>query len=76
MRAAVVTVSDGVSAGVREDASGDVLAELLSDEGFDVERIVVPDDVESIADAISAFGDVGVVRAGRQHRDGAEWHDG
>jgi molybdopterin adenylyltransferase len=56
----VVTVSDGVSAGVREDASGDVLAELLRDEGFDVERSVVPDDVESIADAISALGDAGV----------------
>ena len=60
MRAAVVTVSDGVSAGVREDASGDVLAELLRDEGFDVERTVVADDVESIADAISALGDAGV----------------
>ena len=60
MRAAVVTVSDGVSAGVREDASGDVLADLLRDEGFDVERTVVPDDVESIADAISALGDAGV----------------
>ena len=60
MRAEVVTVSDGVSAGVREDASGDVLAELLRDEGFDVERTVVPDDVESIADAISALGDAGV----------------
>ena len=60
MRAAVVTVSDGVSAGVREDASGDVLVELLRDEGFDVQRTVVPDDVESIADAISALGDAGV----------------
>jgi len=60
VRAAVVTVSDGVSAGVREDASGDVLAELLRDEGFDVERTVVADDVESIADAISALGDAGV----------------
>jgi molybdopterin adenylyltransferase len=60
VRAAVVTVSDGVSAGVREDLSGDVLAELLRDEGFEVERTVVPDDVEPIADAIRAFGDSGV----------------
>ncbi len=60
MRAAVVTVSDGVSAGVREDASGDVLAELLRDEGFDVERTVVPDEVESIADAITTLADSGV----------------
>jgi molybdenum cofactor biosynthesis protein B len=56
----VVTVSDGVSAGVREDTSGDVLVELLRGEGFDVERTVVPDDVESIADAINALGDAGV----------------
>jgi len=60
MRAAVVTVSDGVSTGVREDLSGDVLAELLRGEGFEVERTVVPDDVEPIADAIKAFGDSGV----------------
>jgi molybdenum cofactor synthesis domain-containing protein len=60
VRAAVVTVSDGVSAGVREDTSGDVLAELLRDEGFEVERSVVPDDVESIASAITALGDSGV----------------
>ena len=60
MRAAVVTVSDGVSTGLREDLSGDVLAELLRDEGFEVERTVVPDDVEPIAHAIRAFGDSGV----------------
>jgi molybdenum cofactor synthesis domain-containing protein len=56
----VVTVSDGVSAGTREDTSGDVLAELLGDEGFDVERTVVPDDVGSIAQAIRTLGDSGV----------------
>jgi len=60
LRAAVVTVSDGVSTGLREDLSGDVLAELLRDEGFEVERTVVPDDVEPIAHAIRAFGDSGV----------------
>ena len=49
-----------MSTGVREDLSGDVLAELLRDEGFEVERTVVPDDVEPIADAIRAFGDSGV----------------
>jgi molybdenum cofactor synthesis domain-containing protein len=56
----VVTVSDGVNAGTREDTSGDVLAELLGDEGFDVERTVVPDDVDSIARAIRTLGDSGV----------------
>ena len=53
MKAAVLTVSDGVSAGTREDRSGDVLEELLAGEGFDVERRVVPDERDAIADAIS-----------------------
>ena len=52
MRAAVLTVSDGVSAGVREDRSGDVLAELLAGEGYDVERRMVPDERDTIAAAL------------------------
>jgi molybdenum cofactor synthesis domain-containing protein len=59
MNAAVLTVSDGVSAGVRDDRSGDVLAELLGQEGFEVERRVVADDVTQIADAIRALADAG-----------------
>jgi molybdopterin adenylyltransferase len=43
--AAVVTVSDGVTAGTRDDASGDLAAALLRDVGFDVvTRAVVPDE--------------------------------
>jgi molybdenum cofactor synthesis domain-containing protein len=48
----VLTVSDGVAAGTREDRSGDLLEELLHGEGFDVERRVVPDDRERIASGI------------------------
>jgi molybdenum cofactor synthesis domain-containing protein len=45
MRAAVVTVSDGVIRGTREDASGDLAEELLRGAGFDVgAREVVPDE--------------------------------
>jgi molybdenum cofactor synthesis domain-containing protein len=50
--AAVLTVSDGVHAGTREDRSGDALAELLADEGYDVVRRVVPDERGHIATAI------------------------
>jgi molybdopterin adenylyltransferase len=57
MRAAVLTVSDGVSEGTREDRSGDLLAELLAGEGFEVERRVVPDDRDTIADTIVALTD-------------------
>ena len=52
MKVAVLTVSDGVSAGEREDRSGEVLAELLSAEGYEVERRVVPDERDTIAAAI------------------------
>ncbi len=52
MRAAVLTVSDGVSSGRREDRSGDVLAELLTGEGYEVERRVVADERDEIAAAL------------------------
>ena len=52
MRAAVLTVSDGVFAGERDDHSGDLLAELLGGEGYEVTRRVVPDEADSVADAI------------------------
>jgi len=57
VRAGVLTVSDGVSEGTREDRSGDVLGELLSAEGFEVERRVVPDERDAIAAEIVAMSD-------------------
>ena len=53
MKAAVLTVSDGVRQGTRDDRSGDVLEELLRAEGFDVERRVVADQRAEIADALA-----------------------
>jgi len=52
VNAAVLTVSDGVHEGTREDLSGDALAELLEAAGFGVSRKVVPDDGPTIAAAI------------------------
>jgi len=52
VRAAVLTVSDGVSAGEREDLSGDELDSLLRAEGHEVVRRVVPDEHEAIASAL------------------------
>jgi molybdenum cofactor synthesis domain-containing protein len=52
VKAAVLTVSDGVHHGTRDDRSGDTLTELLTAEGFEVERRVVPDDRDVIAAAI------------------------
>ena len=46
----MVTVSDGVMAGTREDLSGAALAEALSSHGFTiVDRSVIPDGVASVA---------------------------
>jgi molybdenum cofactor synthesis domain-containing protein len=45
----VLTISDGVSAGTREDRSGAVAQVRLAELGFDVERVVVPDDQDRIA---------------------------
>jgi molybdopterin adenylyltransferase len=55
VRAGILTVSDGVAEGTREDRSGAVLDELLSAEGFEVERRVVPDERDAISDAIVAL---------------------
>ena len=52
-----MTVSDGVFAGEREDRSGEVLGELLGGEGYEVERRVVPDEADAIADAIAELAE-------------------
>jgi molybdopterin adenylyltransferase len=57
VKAAVLTVSDGVSDGSREDESGALLADLLAAEGYEVERRVVPDDRDAIAEAIAELAE-------------------
>ena len=53
-RAAVLTVSDGVSQGTREDASGELAASMLEEHGFTVvERRVIPDGADPVAEAIA-----------------------
>jgi molybdopterin adenylyltransferase len=52
-RAAVLTVSDGVFGGTRDDASGRALAEMLEGAGFEVaKRMVVPDERAQIEPAL------------------------
>ncbi len=54
--AKVLTVSDGVAAGVRDDTSGRALAERLTEAGYVVlEHRVVADGVESVASALRAL---------------------
>ena len=51
----MLTVSDGVAAGERDDKSGVLLEELLGADGYEVERRVVADEREHIW---AALGDL------------------
>jgi molybdenum cofactor biosynthesis protein B len=53
-RVLVLTVSDGVAAGTRQDESGRALGDRLAEIGFIVDRATVPDDRQLIASAIRA----------------------
>ena len=57
MKAAVLTVSDGVAQGQRDDESGSLLQELLAEDGYEVVRRVVPDERTEIAEAIEELTD-------------------
>jgi molybdopterin adenylyltransferase len=57
-RAKVLTVSDGVAEGVREDKSGAALEARLTDAGFEmVERRVSADGVDAVATALAELTD-------------------
>ena len=56
--AKVLTVSDGVIAGTREDRSGEVAVETLTAAGFEIaDRRVVADGVENVAAALRDLTD-------------------
>jgi molybdopterin adenylyltransferase len=57
VKAAVLTVSDGVARGERQDESGAVLERLLVDDGHEVVRRVVADERSEIAEAIEELTD-------------------
>jgi molybdopterin adenylyltransferase len=57
--ALVLTVSDGVSAGTREDRSGDAAEARLTALGFEVRRVIVADEPGEIARIVTAAADAG-----------------
>ena len=58
MKAKVLTVSDGVADGSRDDKSGRALVERLTNEGYDVvEHRVVADGIENVYEALFAMTD-------------------
>jgi molybdopterin adenylyltransferase len=61
MHAAVITVSDGVSGGVREDESGATAESMLHDHGFEgVTRRVLPDERAEIEAVLVELADGGI----------------
>lgn len=58
MLARVLTVSDGVAEGTRDDRSGDALVARLADAGFEVDRReLCADGVENVAAALRGLCD-------------------
>jgi molybdenum cofactor synthesis domain-containing protein len=58
LQAKVLTVSDGVVAGTRQDTSGAGLVALLIEHGFDVvEHTVVADGTDNVAAALRSLSD-------------------
>jgi molybdopterin adenylyltransferase len=58
LAAKVLTVSDGVVEGTREDRSGETVQARLEEAGFTVvDRLVVADGIESVARALRAMTD-------------------
>lgn len=56
LQAKVITVSDGVVAGTRDDASGQALVDRLTEADWDVvERRQIADGVETVSDALVAM---------------------
>jgi len=60
LRAAVITVSDGVTHGTRADESGDLAEQQLTESDYSVvDRVVVADDHPAIVGALRAQVDAG-----------------
>ncbi len=55
--ALVLTASDGVTAGVRDDVSGSRVGARLAELGFDVERLALPDERADLEAALRAGAD-------------------
>jgi len=59
IRTAILTISDMCSRGKRADTSGQTIEEMLPEDTFEVcEKIIVPDDYETITKTLRWFSDV------------------
>ncbi|MCI6992364.1 MAG: molybdopterin-binding protein, partial [Clostridiales bacterium] len=57
-KAAVITMSDKGSQGLREDTAGDAIVKILEDRGWSVEyRTMIPDDLDKIKEELIKCSD-------------------
>jgi molybdenum cofactor synthesis domain-containing protein len=63
VKVAVLTVSDSVSRGTREDVSGPALRSLLAKEGWTAIADIVPDEQDQIASKLRSWAESGEVDA-------------
>jgi molybdopterin adenylyltransferase len=60
MNVGILTLSDKGARGERQDTSGAAIGELLAPLGASIRRVeILPDDLESIAETLSAWSDSG-----------------
>jgi molybdopterin adenylyltransferase len=60
VRVAILTVSDGVSEGWRQDTSGDRIEAWAAERGYEISRRqIVPDEVSAIQEVLRAWPDSG-----------------
>jgi len=58
IKAAILTISDSCAQGKRTDTSGQTIREMLDEAKFEVvEKAIVPDDRQAIAEALVRFSD-------------------
>lgn len=54
----IITVSDKGSVGQREDLSGEVIRDMMTDAGYDVkEKIILPDEVDQLSNQMIVWSD-------------------
>ena len=62
LRFGILTLSDRSARGLREDASGPALAQLIKTEGWSIaKQAILPDDKSAICNALSEWADSGEV---------------
>lgn len=58
IRAGVLTISDKGSQGLRKDESGEIITDMLENQGYEVtKKLIVPDNIEKISEILKKWVD-------------------